>query len=170
MSCWHTCICKPPVSALCHLSPGWKHSPDFPVKEIHLSGISSLSTHYPHKQAIPNCHSRNLRHNSTFIWLCSSQPRPHSLFPQPCRYQLTTLHFLPSSSSTAGSFFVVGLGDGLTPGLGAENGLGPLRTGPLWAFRAGFLWVFMSSETCFRAVRTTAALYLSSAQGFGLRQ
>lgn len=70
------------------------------------------------------------------------------------RQALTTLHFLPSNSSNAGAFgevFWEGLA--LQAGLGAVKGLGPLLTGPPWFFSAGFLWVFMSSETCLKPAR-----------------
>jgi len=55
----------------------------------------------------------------------------------------TTLHFLPSSSSSAGLFW------GAVPA--SEPGLLPLaRDAWLGERRLGFLWVFLSSDTCFR--------------------
>lgn len=33
------------------------------------------------------------------------------------------------------------------------KGLGPLLMGPPWFFSAGFLWVFMSSETCLKPAK-----------------
>lgn len=58
---------------------------------------------------------------------------------------LTTFHFLPSSSSTGGRVRA-----GLAAAVGREaTGLGPVGKGPDWDLSAGFLWVFLSSDTCF---------------------
>lgn len=99
---------------------------------------------------------------------CCKPPIPptHS-----CRCQaLTTLHFLPSNSSNAGAFGeVFGEGLALQAGLGAVKGLGPLLTGPPWFFSAGFLWVFMSSETCLKPAREVKPeLHLSSKNAVSL--
>lgn len=78
---------------------------------------------------------------------CQGLPRP-----------LTTLHFLPSSSRTGGSFLTGCFWEGLIveEGFGAVKGFGPVLIGPPWFFSVGFLWVFMSSDTCFKPRRDTA--------------
>lgn len=70
--------------------------------------------------------------------------------------KLTTLHFFPSSSRTAG-FLAAGAADAAGRGEEDAKGFGPLRTCVVLPLRVGFLWVFSKSLTCFKPGRQHCA-------------